>query len=158
MVSDNKIFKANKITELKNFIKYRLNDKINKFLSINEKEYDLCLDCNDISLKLVQDIELIGPYGAGNHKPKIMIEDVSIVNIKSFGKSEEHLKLIVVSNKKYKPTSLIVNVFRVKKEDDIYQAIMKRKKSYNLVGTISLNHWMGVESIQFVLEDIICNE
>lgn len=151
-------FEINKTEELKNFIKNRLNSKIEKFLSINEKEYDLCLDCNDISLKLVQDIELIGPYGAGNHKPKIMIENVSIVNIKPFGKSEEHLRLIVVSNNKYKPTSLIVNVFRVKKEDAIYQIIMKRKKSYNLIGTMSLNHWMGVDSIQFVLEDMICNE
>jgi single-stranded-DNA-specific exonuclease len=151
-------FEIGKTEELKNFIKNRLDNKIETFLSINEKEYDLCLDCNDISLKLVQDIELIGPYGAGNHKPKIMIENVSIVNIKPFGKNEEHLRLTVVSNNKYKPTSLIVNVFRVKKEDTIYQVIMKRKKSYSLVGTMSLNHWMGVDSIQFVLEDIICNE
>ena len=122
-------FELSKTEELKAFIKDKLDNKIEQFLSMNEREYDLTLDCNDISLKLIQDIEMIGPYGAGNHKPKIMIEDVSIVNIKPFGKNEEHLRLIVVSNKRFKPTSLIVNVFRVKKEDEIYQVIMKRNKS-----------------------------
>ena len=149
-------FELSKTEELKAFIKDKLDNKIEQFLSMNEREYDLTLDCIDISLKLIQDIEMIGPYGAGNHKPKIMIEDVSIVNIKPFGKNEEHLRLIVVSNKRFKPTSLIVNVFRVKKEDEIYQVIMKKNKSYNLIGTMSLNHWMGIENIQLILEDIVC--
>ena len=150
-------FELSKTEEIENFIKDKLNDKINKFLSLNEKEYDLALDCNDISTKLVQDIELIGPYGAGNHKPKIILKDVSIVNIKCFGKNEEHIRLIVVSNK-YKSNGLIVNVFRLKKEDRLYKVIMERKKSYNIIGTVSLNHWMGIDTIQFVLEDIICDD
>lgn len=150
-------FELSKTEEIENFIKDKLNDKINKFLSLNEKEYDLALDCNDISTKLVQDIELIGPYGAGNHKPKIILKDVSIVNIKCFGKNEEHIRLIVVSNK-YKSNGLIVNVFRLKKDDKLYKVIMERKKSYNIIGTVSLNHWMGIDTIQFVLEDIICDD
>lgn len=150
-------FELSKTEEIENFIKDKLNDKIDKFLSLNEKEYDLALDCNDISTKLVQDIELIGPYGAGNHKPKIILKDVSIVNIKCFGKNEEHIRLIVVSNK-YKSNGLIVNVFRLKKEDRLYKVIMERKKSYNIIGTVSLNHWMGIDTIQFVLEDIICDD
>ena len=55
-----------------------------------------------------------------------------------------------------KNSNLVVNAFRIKQNDEIYKALTSKNKLISgLVGTVSLNHWMGLDNIQFVVEDVI---
>ena len=141
--------------KIKEFIIDKIKDKVEKYLEKNEVEADLVLDVNDVNVKLVNDIESIGPFGAGNHKPQIILKDVLILRIKQFGKNEEHLRLIVKSSDvKSGNAALIVNIFRVNKDDDIYKAVYSHKFC-SLLGTLSLNRWMGLDNIQFIADDVL---
>lgn len=148
-------FELSKMEEIKAFIKNQIADKIDNYLTKNETDADLVLDVNDINIKLIKDIDSIGPYGAGNHKPKIILKDVIILNLKFFGKNNEHLRILVKSvNKKVGNNILIVNAFRINPEDVIYRTLVHKNKKYNLLGTLSLNRWMGLDNIQFIVEDV----
>ena len=147
-------FKKENKEKIREFITEKVKDKLNVYLSKNEVDVDLVLDVNDINPKLIKDIDSIGPYGAGNHKPKIVIKNAIVVNIKAFGKNNEHLRLIVKSsNRKTGNNSLIVNVFRTNNPDKIFKVISE-KHQFSMLGTLSLNRWMGLDNIQFILEDI----
>lgn len=147
-------FDLEKTQQIKDFIESRIQNNLSIYLDKDEKDCDLILDCNDITLQLVNSLESIGPYGSGNHKPKIILKDILIMNTKLFGKNNEHIRSVIVSNSCNKTNTVTVNAFRIGKNDEIYK-VLNSKKPCSLLGTLSLNRWMGLDNIQFILEDII---
>ena len=58
-----------------------------------EVRIDEVLTLDDVTLKLVEDLALLAPYGAGNPKPIFAFKDVTPRKVEQFGKAKEHLKL-----------------------------------------------------------------
>ena len=121
-----------------------------------EKYADLLLDCNAINDKLVTELENLGPFGTDNTKPVIILKDVVVISKKKFGRNKEHLRCIVghdgitsVQN------SLIVNIFRIGESDTILNVLEKVGTKCDLIGTLSINKWMNLNNIQFIVEDVI---
>lgn len=56
---------------------------------------DALLTTSEISLRYLQSIERLAPFGIDNPKPVFSIPEAEVMSVTSFGKAKEHLKLII---------------------------------------------------------------
>ncbi len=150
-------FEVEKLEKIKEFINNHIEKELEIYLKQNDKFADLVLDCDAVNEELVNDIDNMGPFGTDNLKPTIILKDVVILSVKKFGKNKEHLRCIVgsysgVSNSKNK---LIANIFRIGENDTLLNALDHAGLKCDLVGTLSINKWMNLNNIQFIVDDVI---
>lgn len=61
---------------------------------VDEKDYiDLEISLNEINEDFVEKIIRLGPFGIGNPKPVFITKNLSPINIKRFGKNNDHVEL-----------------------------------------------------------------
>ncbi|MDR3078862.1 MAG: single-stranded-DNA-specific exonuclease RecJ [Rickettsiales bacterium] len=151
-------FELAKLPAIKEFVENGMRAGLDLYFSRNEKYADLVLDMGSINKQLVADLGRIGPFGSGNPRPMIILENVVILSAKKFGKNGDHIRCIVGSNNMIKNKSTVVaNIFRIT-DDRISNLLFSGKNvKCDLVGSISTNRWMNMENIQFNVEDIIPN-
>lgn len=150
-------FEINKLDEIKKFIVENIKNDLDLYLEKNDKFADLVLDCDSINEKLVNEIENMGPFGTDNTKPTIILKDVIVLNVKKFGKNKEHLRCIVSSDSIISNTKnrIIVNIFRVSESDTLLDVLSQVGIKCDLIGTLSINKWMNLNNIQFIVDDVI---
>ncbi|MDR1499199.1 MAG: single-stranded-DNA-specific exonuclease RecJ [Rickettsiales bacterium] len=150
-------FETHKLPEIEDFIKNSIKNNLDIYLEKNDKFADLVLDCESINEKLIQEIENMGPFGADNTKPTIILKDVVVLSTKKFGKNREHLRCIVGVNSGIFDTqnTVIVNIFRIGENDLLLNSLEKVGTKCDLIGNISINKWMNLNNIQFIVEDVI---
>lgn len=73
----------------------RLETKIDDDLS---QHADAIITPREATHTFLKKIERLAPYGMGNPKPVFLLRDISVREISRFGKSEEHLKLKIISD------------------------------------------------------------
>lgn len=145
-----------KLDELKDFFNNKLNKSVENFLNNREKNVDLVLECKSLSIKLANEIEKLGPFGAGNHKPKVVLKDVVIVKYDVIGKNQNNLRLIVCDNDLIRLSKGITAIcFRINQDEKIFSVLKTTGKRVSLLGEININKWQGQESVQFIIEDVI---
>lgn len=147
---------ADKFDELKTFFFEKLGGGIKSYLNNKEKEVDLILECKSLSINLAKEVDKLGPFGAGNHKPKIILKDVVIVRADLVGKNQTNLKIIVSDDDIVSlRNSVTAMCFRVNQGDKIFNTLSQRGKKVNLLGELNVNKWMGQEHLQFLIEDVL---
>jgi single-stranded-DNA-specific exonuclease len=62
---------------------------------INRLQIDAWLPLTDTSLDLVEDLDRLSPFGAGNPSPVFAVRNLRLVNATGLGKNGEHLQIIV---------------------------------------------------------------
>lgn len=145
-----------KLDELKAFFQNKLGKNVEYYVDNKEKDVDLILECKSLSIKLANEIEKLGPFGAGNHKPKIVLKDVVIVRADIIGKNQNNLKLIVCDNDViHLSHGITAMCFRITKEDKMFSILSQKGKKISLLGEININRWQGQESVQFIIEDVM---
>ena len=72
---------CSKFNELKEFFIQELSNDVENYLNNKERDADLVLECKSLSINLANEIEKLGPFGAGNHKPKIILKNVVMLAI-----------------------------------------------------------------------------
>jgi single-stranded-DNA-specific exonuclease len=153
-------FEMTKLPLIKEFIKDHIQSKLNFYLAKNEKHADLILNLEAINDQLNGELEQIGPFGSDNPKPIIILKNVSIFNVKKFGKDGEHVRCLVSSAEpgNNHHNTLIAKFFRID-DKNLINLLFNNSKSINcdLIGTISLNKWMELNNVQFIVEDLILN-
>ena len=150
-------FEVDKLDSIKNFIKENIKDSLDLYLEKNDRYADLIMDCNLINDKLVSELESMGPFGTDNTKPVIILKNVVILSIKKFGRNKEHLRCVVSDSSGFstKNNKLIVNIFKIGESDLILNALQSIGTKCDLVGTLSINKWMNLNNIQFIVDDVI---
>lgn len=58
---------------------------------------DAAITPEEITLAFLKKVECLAPFGIDNPKPVFLLRDVSVREISRFGKSDEHLKIKIVS-------------------------------------------------------------
>lgn len=145
-----------KVNDIKNFFIEKLSEKVNYCLNNKERQADIVLECKSLTTGLVKEIDKLGPFGAGNHKPKIILKDVVVVKSEIIGKNQNNLRLIICDdNFNNLSKGILAMCFRISKNDKIYQALSKVGQKVNLFGEANINNWQGKQSIQFVVEDVL---
>lgn len=109
---------------------------------------DMALDLQDISIKFIEEINLLGPFGTDNPKPNFIVQDATISSIRAIGADKTHLKLAL----------------RQEKQNAELQAIgfgkaqqatgLDNGSLVSVVGELSINEWNGNRLPQLMLEDI----
>ena len=149
-------FEVDKLDEIKQFMKDNIQKKLDVYLEQNDKYADLLLDCDAVNEKLVAEWENLGPFGTDNPKPIVILKDAVILSTKKFGRNKEHLRCIVgVDGITDMKNSLIVNIFRIGENDVLLNALGRSGIKCDLIGTLSINKWMNLNNVQFIVDDVI---
>ena len=113
---------------------------------IKKYKYDIELDFRDINIRLLDDLELLRPYGEGNPDPVFITGDCKVINKRKL-KDGKHIKMSLENNGK-RCEGLIFNISVTQKK------ILKNKKIINILYSLKLNVWNNNESIQIMIKDI----
>ncbi len=99
-----------------------------------------------INFELLELLERFEPYGEGNPRPRFLIRDAEVVNIKLFGSDQSHSRLELRPSP-LQPKTLELIAFRRTLE---YPDNKKMSCSY----TVNKNEWGGRVSLQLMVERV----
>lgn len=145
-----------KIKNLHNFLCEEMGEMVNIFGSQNIKEFADILDIRSANLALAKEVAMLEPYGSGNNKPKFLIKDLSIIKSDIIGSDKKHVRSIFGSKNIAGWQNNLVGVAFGAMENNLGQALLNNKaKTVNVIGQLNINSWMGNESAQVIIEDIL---
>lgn len=137
-----------KSEELSSFIK-NAQKKARKLLSEQDLErtieVDLKIPLSKITSALVHSLETLAPFGIGNPTPTFLSEVVP-VQAGIFGKTNNHLRLLVQDKEKKAPPLELIGFSMAK----IFQQLEKETKM-DIVYTLDINRWNGNEKIRGII-------
>lgn len=107
---------------------------------------DIVAAIEDISVPVIQQLEKLAPFGVANPKPKVLLEDVHIQEMRRIGAEANHLKISFAQ----RGAQLEAIGFQCGYLHDE----MTNQAKVSAVGTLSVNEWNGHVKPQLVLEDI----
>ncbi len=141
-----------KIPELQAF----LNQRASQFMSednVPVLELDGVLNLNAITPQLVHKIDALAPFGSGNPTPKFALTNLRILKLDIF--AGEHIR-IMAGQLDYAKINAIA--FRAVNTHMGQALINHRGFPVHLAGSIKLDTWMGVEKLQFVIDDVAIDQ
>jgi len=113
---------------------------------IPKTSVDLACSIEDASLKVLEQLSLLEPFGAGNTAPRLMLSGAVLADHRAIGKEKSHLKLSLSA------------------EGSLLDAIgfgwghaasrLTTGAAIELVGELSLNEWNGQQKAQFMVHDL----
>lgn len=103
---------------------------------------------DDISLASIDGLAKLGPFGMDNAKPKFLIKDFQVLQSRSMGKDNAHLKLKIKQGK----TTVDAVYFGHGAEQLEFE-----QTDSQLAVTLSSNTWNGNTSLQLMVEDAQAN-
>lgn len=59
----------------------------------DEKTYDLAMQPTDITSRLYNELGMMAPFGIGNPKPILKLDNIALESIRHFGKGQNHLEV-----------------------------------------------------------------
>ena len=113
--------------------------------SLEEKEYDMELPMSKLRPELMNQINLVGPFGTGNPEPIFSITEPEISHFFKMGKDKNHVKFTASKN----GSKLEVVGFN---KGYLNSNILSFVKTLYL--TLSLNQWRNKVSLQGMIDDI----
>ncbi|WP_444685076.1 single-stranded-DNA-specific exonuclease RecJ [Alkalicoccus luteus] len=113
---------------------------------------DLEVSVDEISVKTIQDLAAMAPFGMGNPAPKILIRRALVEQAKVIGSTKDHLKLTLTNSDH--SSSLDVIAFRMGAAEKSISPLA----ALSAVGKLSINEWNGRVKPQMIVEDIKIDE
>ncbi len=137
--------KASNVPVLKEALKAYGKDHIPKYLLMSHERVSGRLKPHMITHRLVEAIEQLKPFGTGNPKPQFVFENLIIEDYKRIGKTGTHMKLIVNDGVR------IYDALAFNKAEAL--ECINKGDTIHLLLNMEKNHFMGVETIQFLIKD-----
>lgn len=140
------------LTILEKYISIFSNELNNYIGNINLSESnfkqidsDALLKISDVNFGLYDEINKFEPFGAGNPKPVLALENVTLKNIRKVGKNGNHISFVLSDDGKDIP---VIGFGKI----NILEKILTRPSTYAV--SLSLNEYNGKKSIQLVLHNV----
>ncbi|RKD34650.1 single-stranded-DNA-specific exonuclease RecJ [Thermohalobacter berrensis] len=114
---------------------------------IPEIEVDCEVSLDNITIKIIKDLEKLEPFGIDNPSPQFLCKDLIVKSIKQVGSQNKHLKMVVERDGK----SIDCIGFNM----GHYIKKIKVKDKIDVITAIEINDFSGVEKIQFNIKEII---
>lgn len=135
-----------------------LRERLNSFAReiLDEEDFtpvmniDLACSLNDISIATIEEMLQLAPFGVGNSKPVVAIENISLQQIRKIGTQMNHLKMILEQNGEVLDA---VGFGYGYLADEISPL-----SSLKVAGELSINEWNGFRKPQFMLKDAAVDE
>lgn len=131
-----------------------LRNRMNRLANEQLKEEDLTpvtyidaeVNVEDISLEVVEEMNRLAPYGTDNPKPKVLIRNAPIANIRKIGSEQNHLKVTLGEA----GVALDGVGFGLGQVYDHVSPISK----LSVIGELSINEWNNLRKPQIFLQDL----
>lgn len=107
---------------------------------------DSAIDLEAVDLETIEELNLLSPFGIDNPKPKVLINDVQISNMKKIGSDQSHLKLTLAAN----GSSLDGIGFGLGELADHISPV----SNISLIGELSINEWNNIRKPQIFVQDV----
>ncbi len=113
---------------------------------ITEIIVDSEITSNDITKKVIDELNLIKPYGIDNPGSQLLLKGCKVKSFKGIGKDEKHLKL-TLENKNVEYACIGFNLGKL-------SASLNAGDIIDVVVSLEINEYMGKETIQLNIKDI----
>ncbi len=138
-----------KLESLEGFLREHMAAAVVAAGKNTEYKLDGLVSIGGASVSLLNAIEDIGPFGAGNANPRFAIADVTIVKVDRVG--ADHVRAIF---KGRDGSSLKVMSFR-QADAPLGQALLSGLgQRFHVAGRLKIDDWSGVPKVEMTLEDL----
>jgi len=137
--------KTENILELKERLKTFAENHLTPDDYIPLIRIDAKAELKEVNIDNIKELQQLAPFGIGNSKPRILIENVLVTNIYQIGKNKEHLKLTLEQEGIF----LEALWFRNNNSSLIGATFLA-----NVVGQLELNNWNNIISPQIIIDDM----
>ncbi len=146
-----------KISELHEFFCKKLGEKVTEISTQNEKKYTAILDVSQVNIELLKELTKLEPFGVGNPKPKFLLRDLYKVKASLVGQKQDHVSCIFSSHNLVGSGNSLQAIAFGSMANGLGEMLLSPNffKNINLICTLNINSWMGVEKVQMVIEDIL---
>lgn len=137
------------IASLRQALNLHATENITGDALIPELKIDALITPKTLDLKLVQDISVLEPFGAGNPKPVFTTKDLILMD-EPYVMKEKHLKMYLLDN----ATGKRFEAVWWDGASKLKGRTLKPKARIELAYTVEANSWQGNTRLQLVVEDI----
>lgn len=125
------------------FENYAQNTNICDIIPIIQIDEEISI--KDVNLKAVQELSMLEPFGEGNRMPVFLYKNLKIHSIRALSEGK-HLKLTLQDNNFY-IDCIGFNLGHLVEEYQIADKV-------DVVGSLEINSFRGIDNIQINLKDI----
>lgn len=111
------------------------------------KKVDVKVAETDITIKNIQDIQRLRPFGTDFSSPCFELEGVIVNQAKAIGQDKKHLKMVLGDSQLQ---AIFWQNGHLVKE-------LGEQQPINVIGTLQINEWNGFQSPQFMIQDLASN-
>ena len=134
---------------LRTFMNAHIADQLNGEVIVPELRVDSVLSVPALSLSLTEQLDRLGPYGAGHAEPRFVLPQVKIIKAKVVGDS--HISFFVQDSAGGGSVKAIA--FRAL-DTTLGDLLLKSGGApVHLAGHVSVNEWLGRKTVQFQVVD-----
>ncbi len=113
---------------------------------IMEVAYDLELTLEDVTMENYRALRQMAPFGVGNPKPVFAFKNVIVQSVKQFGKTKEHLEVVL---------SPSVRAICWYAKPDSFTELLEDGKVITLLGEFDHSVFRGKEELRLMIVDVI---
>lgn len=135
-------------------LRQRLNEAANEQLKTEDfipvTEVEATISLKEIDISTISQLDQLAPYGMGNPKPQILIENARITERKKIGANKNHLRMTLAQN------------------DDLLDGVgfqlghlvpdISLGATTSVIGELSINEWNNQKKPQIFLKDVSIKE
>jgi single-stranded-DNA-specific exonuclease len=138
--------KEGKVDEFKKSIEDYANSKLTEDDLKKTVKIDMNINPGDISVKMIETLDVLKPFGYGNSKPVIYMDSCVITDKFIMGATKNHMKLTVKGEGLGNASVLMFNCL-----EDI--DILNNDDVIDIIGSVNLNEWNGNIDAQFIVKE-----
>jgi len=120
--------------------------EVTEDMLIRDLKIDLLLGSESINEGLIEQLDILKPFGYGNSKPLIAVKDLIVVKKQIMGKLGNHMKLLCKGEGIDLVTLVLFNCGTDTEDINLDDRI-------DVVGGVGINSWNGNEDIQFLVKE-----
>lgn len=121
-----------------------VNKRAEKYMELlpSEKTYsvDAEIEWNEIDTEVVEEIDLLRPFGQDNSKPLFKIGSVIPENSKKIGANQTHFKATLTKEQK--------QMDMIAFNSATWSDVLKSSPEIDIIGYVSINEWNGFRKVQ----------
>ncbi len=110
--------------------------------------WDLEVDPAEITSELADMLEKLQPFGKENERPRFLMREVGIQNLRFMGADETHARFEAVSGSGARTACVL---FRKAQK---WRNTLCGESGANLIGSIDAQQWQGRTKVQFIVEEM----
>lgn len=129
-------------------------DQIDETMLVPALNIDAQIPWELVSDELVEMTEEFEPFGQANPQPVFALDGVKILNIRTMGSDNQHIKLTVgqPNAKDANQSAKTVDVLGWRSGE--LASRLSEGDEISLAGTLEFNHWNGRRTIQMIMKDL----